>query len=295
MATLENKVKQHDTLACTAQGTANTSAVSVLAKPTDLTQRQENFARLFVETGIAVDAYRAAYNAEGSSRASARVEAYRLLRNPKVAARVREMQDATTDRSLRSTAALIRELEAMVDADPNELARIDVGACRWCWSDPPGSFHWRDAAELGTAMDRYVAELASPKPLPVPDASGGYGYRSDREPNPECSCCDGAGVARVKYTSTTDVSPGARRLLRGIELFPDGSLKRVLLHDQTALRVELHKLRGLHVDRSVSLNVNANVPALPKNLSVADALRMLESIAPAPIEAEPIDVVSDHE
>ena len=47
-------------------------------------------------------------------------------------------------------------------------------------------------------------------------------------------------------------APGARRLLRGIELFPDGSVKRLLLHDQTALRIELHKLRGLHVDRSVS-------------------------------------------
>lgn len=239
-----------------------TPTALVPVKAAGLTQRQENFARLFVETGVATEAYRVAYCADGCSRATARVEAWRLLRNPKVATRVRELQDAAAERSARSTAALIAELEQMVDADPNELCRLDVGACRHCHG-AGGAYQWRDPIELGAAMDAYLAALGGPKPLPVPDPAGGYGFDAGREPNPECSACDGAGVARVKYTSTADVSPGARRLLRGIELYPDGSVKRVLLHDQSALRIELHKLRGLHVERieSKSLNVNVDLPA----------------------------------
>lgn len=278
METLENTAIQlrHDAQADAQADIAVADALSVpSAKHGELTPRQETFARLYVETGVAVDAYQAAY-LTNSSRASARVDAYRLLRNPKVAARVRVLQDAAAGRSLRSTAALIAELEEMVDADPNEVCSLTVGACRYCWSDPPGSYHWRDAAELARAADAWLASLSTPKPLPAPDTKGSMGYRADREPNPDCSTCNGQGIPRVMFNSSADVSRGARRLLRGIELFPDGSVKRVLLHDQTQLRIELHKLRGLHVDRSVSLNANIDLPA-PQNVSAEDVLSLWKS------------------
>jgi hypothetical protein len=86
-------------------------------------------------------------------------------------------------------------------------------------------------------------------------------------------------------------------MFKGLEFFPDGSIKRVLLHDAAQLRIELHKLKGMHVDRSVSLNLNADIKPLPSNVSVEDALRMLESIAPVqPDDADPVSdpqVVSD--
>jgi hypothetical protein len=100
------------------------------------------------------------------------------------------------------------------------------------------------------------------------------------EPNPACGQCDGSGVPRVRFSSTADASPGARRLLRGVELFPDGSVKRVLLHDQAALRMELHKLRGMHVDRSLSVNLSAELKPLRKGLTVEEALAIMESVAP---------------
>jgi len=262
------------------------------AASSELSARQERFCRLYAECGIATHAYEAAYMT--SSRAVARAAAARLLRNPKVAARARELQDAAAGRSLRSTAALIADLEEMVECDPNELMRLDVGACRRCWSTPAGAYHWRDEAELATAVEAWMASLSTPQPLPAPDTTGSMGYRADCDPNPECRACNGQGVPRVVFTSTADLSRGARRLLRGIELFPDGSVKRVLLHDQTQLRIELHRLRGLHVDRSVSLTAHVAVKPLPDNLSVADALRMLESIAPAqPDDAPAASIPND--
>jgi phage terminase small subunit len=238
----------------------------------ELSARQERFCRLYADCGIATDAYEAAYMT--SSRSVARAAAARLMRNPRVAARVRELQDAAAGRSLRSTAALIAELEEMVDADPNELCSLTVGACRRCWSIPPGSYHWRDEAEMGAAVEAWMASLSTPRPLPTPDTKGSFGYRADRDANPECADCNGQGVPRVIFSSTTDVSRGARRLLRGIELFPDGSVKRVLLHDQTQLRIELHKLRGLHVDRSVNLNINTHVEPL-RDMTPAEIAEMI--------------------
>lgn len=274
--TLENKGEQQQTPAHT-DGHTETHAI---ANGSGLTVRQERFAQLFIETGVAIEAYAAAYCCDGSSRNTIRVNAFRLLRQPKIAARVRELQDAIAGRSLRSTAGLVRDLEAMVEADPNELVRLDVGACRRCWGDG-GGYQWRDAAELAAATGRYEAALESSKPLPAPaDASGGFGYRAERESNPECDHCGGAGRPRVKFASTADVSPGARRLLRGIELFPDGAVKRLLLHDQMAARIELHRLRGLHIDRSITLNATVSVPAL-STLTREQQLEFLNSLKPA--------------
>lgn len=254
----------------------NGSTETPPAKPDELNSRQEAFCRMYAEGGIATDAYEAAYTT--SNRAVARAAAARLLRhNPRVRARVRELQDAAAGRAQRPVAALIAELEAMVDADPNEVMRLDVCCCRHCWGDK-GGYQFRDEAELGAAMDRWLASHSGPKPLPAPDTSGGFGFDPGRDSNPSCGHCEGAGVQRVKFASTADVSPGARRLLRGIELFPDGSVKRVLLHDQTQLRIELHKLRGLHIDRSV--NVNVNVPTL-KDMTNEQALDFLDSLKPA--------------
>ncbi|MGH8132882.1 MAG: terminase small subunit [Steroidobacteraceae bacterium] len=211
------------------------------AKPAELSARQERFCELYAAGQAATDAYEAAYCS--SSRMVARTNAIRLLRNPKVTQRVAELQNAAASLSMRSTAVLIRELEEMCTAEVAELMRLDVHACRRCWGK-------------------------------------GQNHR-EREPNPECRSCDGAGLARVKFASTADVSPGARRLLRGIELFPDGSVKRVLLHDQAQLRIELHRLRGLHVDRSLTVNVNANVPALGR-MTREEQLAFLESLRPVP-------------
>jgi hypothetical protein len=251
--TLENKAKQQETILSMEVPMESRA----LTKPGDLTTRQQNFARLYAETGVALQAYMVAYDCEGSSRATARVNAFRLLRNPKVAARVRALQEAAAERSLRSTASLIHDLEAMVECDPNELVRLDVGPCRHCHGIG-GAYQWRDYAEYLAALTQALNDGSA-----LPSDAGG-----------------------VVFNSTADVSPGARKLLRGIELFPDGTVKRVLLHDQAALRIELHRLRGLHVERSLNVNVNTNVPAMPKTMSVEQALELLSKLAPVPADAD---------
>jgi len=57
-----------------------------------MTPKQEAFARAYVETGNASEAYRRAYNAEKMSEEAIRVEACRLLGNPNVSLTVEKLQ-----------------------------------------------------------------------------------------------------------------------------------------------------------------------------------------------------------
>jgi phage terminase small subunit len=260
-----------------------------LVKPDALTQKQERFAQHYVAHGSVIEAYTFAYDvAPSTNRNSLRSTSYNVLNNPKVRARVAALQAAMTERTVMTTAELIADLEAIASADVNEIMSLSVGACRHCWGYGH-RYQWRDDMEYARAVDD---ALAAHKPLP--DMAGGFGYRADREPHSECSACDGAGTQRVRFTTTADLSPGARKLLKGIELFPDGSVKRVLLHDQLAARQELHRLKGLHIDRSVSLTAHVPAPAALKEMTTDDVLAYLERLKPLPTQ-QPEPVVIDAE
>ena len=59
---------------------------------TSLTKKQEVFARAYVEIGNARQAYAAAGYSQKNSLATQQKEAHKLLHNPKVAPRIRELQ-----------------------------------------------------------------------------------------------------------------------------------------------------------------------------------------------------------
>lgn len=246
------------------------NSVPISAQPI-LTASQEAFAVHFATFGGAEAAYRHAYNVTTTRRASLQASAYHTLHHPKVAARITALRNAAAGNELATRESLIADLEAMVNVDTTELIQLRVVPCPACWPTPDA---WTDAAV--TALD------AGHEPPPAD------------EPNPHCAACLGAGRNVGQLTSTADLSLPARRMFKGLEFFPDGGVKRVLLHDAAQLRIELHKLKGMHIDRSLSINATVNVPALPKNMTVEDALRMLETIAPAPANDAPdSNVVSD--
>ena len=243
---------------------------------TDLTQKQEMFAQLYIESGNAPEAYRLAYDvADSTSAATVRSNGYKILAHPKVQARVRAVRAELCARSLMSKEELIADLEAMANADINELMAVTVVNCRHCFG-VGHNYQWRDEAELARAVDAYMAALGTPKPLPTPNMDGGFGFRPDRAANPDCPRCDGIGVTVVRLSNTADVSPGARKLYRGIELYQDGTVRKVLLNDPLAARIELHRVKGMHIDRSINLNATISVPAL-KDVSTDEALAILES------------------
>lgn len=224
--------------------------------PAILTNRQESLALHYSVWGDPVGAYCHAYNPTTTRRASLQTLAYRALRHPKVAARITALRNANAADATMTRDALIRDLEAMVDVDVNELVQLRIVPCAECWPD----------RAVAVAMGRAVGGWA-----PMPDLEG---------PRHDCPVCAGSGRPVGHLFNTADLPLPARRLFKGLEFYESGVVKKVLLHDQAALRVELHRLKGMHVDRSVSVNVNADLKPLKRGMSVEEAIALMETIAP---------------
>jgi hypothetical protein len=238
---------------------------ALTAKKTPLTDAQERFAAHYATFGSPVDAYRASYDVVTSNVRTMRTQASRLLAHPAITARVVALRNAqAADGESLSKAVLIADLEAMVDVDPSTLMDVATVPCGLCWPD--------DMAIAKAA----ARAMAAREPMPAFD-----------QPRSDCPACVGSGRLVGHITPTAQLPLAARRLIKGIEFYDGGGVKRVVYHDQATLRTELHKLRGLHVDRSVSLNLNAELKPLKRGMSVDEALAIMESIAPTEPAALP--------
>jgi hypothetical protein len=230
-----------------------------------LTAKQEAFAVHYATFGDPVQAYRHAYNSTTTRRASVQQAAWETLHHPAVSGRITALRNAAAagDEAV-SRERLIADLEAMVNVDTSEFMELRVVPCPVCWPTP-------DAWTLAAAAAIDVCRDA-------PSAD---------EPNQSCMNCAGAGRNVGHLRNTADLSLPARRMFKGLEFFPDGGIKRVLLHDAAQLRIELHKLKGMHVDRSVSLNLNADIKPLKRGMSVEEALAIMQEIAPTATDVLP--------
>lgn len=78
----------------------------------DLTPKQEAFALAYVETGNASEAYRRSYDVGADTKPeTVWSEASRVLSDPKVSSRVKELQEEARELALVSIGTLTQELE----------------------------------------------------------------------------------------------------------------------------------------------------------------------------------------
>jgi phage terminase small subunit len=80
-----------------------------------LTPKQEAFARVYIETGNASEAYRRAYNAKNMNAASINVNACKLLKHAKIALRVAEFHEQAEVKTLLTFEQHLEELKILRD------------------------------------------------------------------------------------------------------------------------------------------------------------------------------------
>lgn len=80
-----------------------------------LTPKQEAFVLAYLETGNASEAYRRAYDCNGSSEAAINVNASKLLKNAKVALRLQVLQERSAKTATLSRAWVLEKLMRNVD------------------------------------------------------------------------------------------------------------------------------------------------------------------------------------
>jgi phage terminase small subunit len=85
-------------------------------KPGELTPKQAAFARAYVETGNASEAYRRSYDVTDASADWIRVNASQLLSDTNVALTVISMQDEARERTIVTVESITRELEEVRQA-----------------------------------------------------------------------------------------------------------------------------------------------------------------------------------
>jgi len=244
------------------------------ALPT-LTEREARFSEHYAVFDCPADAYLASGEvAATTKRSSVLRSAYALLARPHVRARVTELRNQIAAAGPKATqAALVADLHAALDVDVAEIVRLDVVHCPDCYSSPAYGDWWPLA--FAKAMDAGAAEMP-PQPLPA-------GHFDPLRPAWDCcATCLGAGRQVVHATPTAELSPAARRLVRGYETYGDGTVKKIIVADQAALRTELHKtIPGFYAPTSsVSLNLNADIKPLKRGMTVEEALAIMQEIAP---------------
>ena len=95
----------------------------------NLTIKQENFARAYIETGNASEAYRRAYDAENCAAETIRVKACELLQNGNVAVMVEELKADHAERHEVTVDSLTVRLDSAYDvARDNKQASAMVSS-----------------------------------------------------------------------------------------------------------------------------------------------------------------------
>jgi len=77
----------------------------------NLTPKQEAFCQAYIETGNASEAYRSSYNASNMKPETVNRTAKELLDNPKIAARIKQLQESHQKRHNVTVDSLLAELE----------------------------------------------------------------------------------------------------------------------------------------------------------------------------------------
>lgn len=215
-----------------------------------LSDKAERFCQQYV---IDLNASQAALRA-GYSPKTADKQGWKLLQDPRVAARIAELQ-AEIGQDLRITAEMVlKRWWDIANADPNDVMELRRCNCRFCWG-VGHAYQWTPP-EYERACNR-----AQRQGRPAPENIGGLDFRPNREPNPECPECLGEGVEKVHFHDTRRLTPEGKLIYRGVTVGKDG-IKVAVADPDKALELVARHL-GMFKDR---LDVRMN----PSEMSDAE-------------------------
>lgn len=239
-------------------------------------ERIEDFCGHFAVSGNSAFAYRLAYVVDESKTWQWVLKKTReLLSDPEVAARVQEMKDEAAAKEIVTVQSILRDLQDIATADPNELISVRLDACRHCWGEE-FEYQWIDETEYwrahAAALDEQARIDNSPSGtarVTLPTNIGGYGFHPGRGPNELCPHCFGRGVMNAQVHDSTKVSPAARKLYAGAKITKDGI--EIKMHDQMKARELVGKVLGVFKDGIPVAPAGASEPGKRGPVSLDDA------------------------
>lgn len=205
-----SEAAQHEQTPIDAQTDTQESAQPFNLRNYDLNDMQIRFVEEYLLDLNRTAAYkRAGYKGEGNT---AYVNASRLLRNAKVSQAIRDALDERSRRVKVTQDEVLKWWWDIATADATQLTEYHRGCCRYCWG-LGHNYQWRDAVEFQEAEDKVAGKEGAKPPIDT----GGYGYDSTVDPNPDCPRCNGVGIGRSIFHDTRNLTGAERRLFAGIK------------------------------------------------------------------------------
>lgn len=210
--------------------------------------KQQRFVDEWIKDRNASRAYRVAYDCVTMSDKVVGKRAGELRNDPKIVALIDKMLERAQDGVLKNVKDVLNEFAMIATADVSEVVQYRRLNCRYCHGKEH-QYKWKDEREYQLACD--AQEEANrergrmrPKrgPLPMPSDAGGYGYRFNMTPHPECPDCLGEGKGDVYIADTTKLKGPARRLVAGIKRTQHGV--EIKMRDQSAALELVGKMLG---------------------------------------------------
>lgn len=99
-----------------------------MSRNKDLSIKQELFCNYYLECGNASEAYRRAYSCKGWTDKSVWESASKLLNNPKVTPRIKELQEEMKSQSDISKDKILKELACIAFTDIRDFLTLESGA-----------------------------------------------------------------------------------------------------------------------------------------------------------------------
>lgn len=205
-----------------------------------LTKEQELFCVEYVKTLKPAASYIVAYDATNVATNVASKRACSLLNNQRVAAQIQLLRNKAAKKQEFSVTEVLRHWVNIATANPADLIAYQRRCCRHCYGIN-NNYQWNEM-EFATQC----AQAISDRKLP-PTASGGFGFRPDRDPVISCNNCYGEGVQSVFVADTRNLKGKAKFLYAGLKQTRDGV--QVLMRDQDEALRNISKYLGMDKKR----------------------------------------------
>jgi hypothetical protein len=201
-----------------------------------LTDKQRRFVdEYLVDLNATQAAIRAGYSEKRASEIG-----YQLLHKTTVQAHL-----VVRRKELASKTAITPEMIAqrwweLANVDVNEIVEYRRDNCRHCWGEDH-EYQWTHG-EFEKAQREAEEEGKT-----APSMVGGFGFDHNREPNPACPECGGAGRGKVHVHDTRRLKGGARRLYAGVHQGKDGL--KALVDDRLKALDAISRIYGMYNDK----------------------------------------------
>lgn len=254
------------------------------APASPLTALQVRFVEHYLRYRNATQAYKFATDRADVPYNTASAEGFKLLRDERVQAAIREGAKTAFQGTAASVGWLLQRFLDIATADPRELIGLKVGCCRFCHGDGHG-YQWREREYLEALDEAERAVRLAPPSLRaevrMPDLAGGFGYNATRPPHPECPQCHGEGLERFVPRDTDNLSDQALLLFGGVKVKPNGGYEIIIADRQKALE-NVGRIMGAFTDNvkhSGAIGALVAVDDLRKADPIAAAKTYREMIA----------------